>query len=236
MESIKKMNEQKWKSKTDRFVLFFDILGFKNMVSKMTHEDVLIKLNALKKTTYYLENPLELEDRADIREFDEKQTKCVTFSDSIIIFSKGNSYLDAKKILFDAHVMLVHAFRNFIPIKGALSYGEITSDFIDSQYFGQPIIDAYLLHEELNLLSVIVDHNAEKKIHDLGKNADSYNLLKNYRVPMKYGKVDHKLVCLSKPYLSDGIKNLNKLYLLTSGKTRIYIDNTIELLNWGLKE
>ena len=87
------------------------------------------------------------------------------------------------------------------------------------------------------MLSVVVDHNAEKKIFNLGKRADYFNVLRDYQVPMKCGEVKHKLVCFNnEDHLTKGIKDLKKLYLLTSGKPRIYIDNTIELINWRLKE
>lgn len=232
------MDEHKWKNKTDRFVLFFDILGFKDMVNRTDHEDILRKLNALKTVTDYLNSiPKPDEKRIDIKEFEKHQTRSIKFSDSIIIFSKGNTYLDALKITLDAVVILGRAFSNSIPIKGAVSFGEITADFKNALFFGQPIIDAFLLHEELDLLSVVIDHHAEKKFSDLGKKADKYNILKDYKVPMKFGEVNHKLLCINnKKSLTSGIKNLKKLYLQTSGKPRVYLDNTIKLLNWRLKE
>ncbi len=232
------MKEQKWKNKTNRFILFFDILGFKDMVSRSNHDNIFKKLNALKRTSDYLEAlPDSGEKPKSVKTIEKNQTRNITFSDSIIFFSKGDTYLDARKILIDAYLILDTAFRNSIHIKGAISYGLITADFDNSLFFGQPIIDAFLLHEELNLLSVVIDHNAEMKFSSLGKKADNYNVLKDYKVPMKYGKVNHKLVCFNnKKHLTTGIEYLKKLYLLTSGRPRIYIDNTIELLNWRLKE
>ena len=219
-----------WENKTNkRFVAFFDILGFKDMVMKYSHQDVLSKLNLLKKHTLKLENfqwNTEKTKKANINPKPD-QTKSVTFSDSIIFFSHSGTKEDFVKILVDSHTILKVALNNGIAIKGAISFGEITVDFVNSLFFGQPIIDAYLLHEDLHMLDVVLDHNCENQIKTFG-NLEVINLnIRFDKVKMKYGSVKHTIV-VSHATHEERIKVLEELYRITSGKPRMYIDNSLE--------
>lgn len=123
--------------------------------------------------------------------------------------------------------ILKQAFKFQIPIKGAISFGKIT--ITDSVYFGQPIIDAFLLHEELNLYSVISDHNFEKRIQQLSKTLLTEFFVK-YKAPLKSGKINHFVLQPLEKYRDEKILNLKTLYTTVSGKPRQYIDNTIEFI------
>jgi len=216
---------ENWKKKSKRFVLFFDIMGFKDMVARNSHGFVEKKLKTL---TEHLER-IPKEIKFPNIKIERNQTKPISFSDSILIFSRGNQKRDIDKILMDAHRIQLISLRNQIPIKGAISYGDITVDFEKSIFFGQPIIDAFLLHEELQILSVVIDHNATKRINDFKTDPRTgYNLYTG-EVPMRYGKVNHTLLRLSDKSITEGITKLNKLYLTVSGKPRIYIDNTLSI-------
>lgn len=218
-----------WIETTNRFIAFFDIMGFKDLVQKGTHEEVLRKLNILKKTLNYLNNKDAIH-AIEHYSIDLDQTKAITFSDSIIIFSKSDSYNDALKILIDANAILRDALNNSIAIKGAISYGKITVDFNKSLFFGQPIIDAYLLHDELHMLSVIIDHNFEIKITPYIDDP-LYFVIADYRANLKSGKITHKIMKPSaQNEITERISSLDNLYHSVSGKPRAYIDNTIDFL------
>jgi hypothetical protein len=221
------MDNDDWKLTTDRFVAFFDIMGFKDLVLKSSHEDILDKLNKLSKTR------MELDQVNNATSDPEKDpigiTKSFTFSDSIFIFSKTDSVPDVTKLILDCNYILKEAFKFQIPIKGAISFGKITVNRADSIYFGQPIIDAFLLHEELNLYSVISDHNFEKRIQELSPKLFGDFFIK-YKVPLKSGRTYHYMLMPLEQYRSKKILDLEKLYTTVSGKPRQYIDNTIEFI------
>lgn len=226
------MKDKEWINTTERFVAFFDILGFKDLVNRNSHYEILKKLTTLKSTLINLENegPFRIDNNI---EMDLKNnTRSVTFSDSIIIFSKGNTEGDAIKIIYDCNYILKTAIENGISIKGAISFGEITVDFNSNLFFGQALIDSFLLHEDFEMLNVIIDHNAENQIFNLGM----LELLKIYTIvyntPMKYGKVKHKLLKPKDKFIEDRMKSITKLYKNTSGKPRKYIDNTIEYFSF----
>ncbi len=224
-----------WKENNKRFVLFFDILGFKDMVMKDSHKNILNKLKTLKSKANELErfewseNQKEMTDNVNI-EFN--QTRSVTFSDSIIFFSNGDTIADFLKILIDAYSIQKIALENNIAIKGAISYGELTVDFKNSLFFGQPLIDAYLLHEELHVLGIILDHNAESKSKLFYENESIKNSLNFQKVKMKFGMASHTMFGAGDINIIDkNIEKFKNLYKTTSGKHRLYIDNTIDYYN-----
>lgn len=54
-------------------------------------------------------------------------------------------------------------FISKIPFRGSIAYGEMTVDLENSIFFGQPLIDAYLLGEQLQSYGIACHASAEKK-------------------------------------------------------------------------
>lgn len=230
------MNNQDWIKTTPRFVAFFDIMGFKDMVQRNSHNDILEKLEILKNTLKTLEgwNSENIKELEKLN-IEKQQTKSITFSDSIIIFSKGESIKDLNKILIDSYLILNKALNSGIGIKGALSYGEITVDFENHLFFGQPIIDAFQLHDELLLYSAVLDNNIESKILTLGEHNMPENTIINFKAILKSGKIKHKLIRYDLD-TEKAILQLEKLYQSVSGRPRLYIDNTIDFFTETKKD
>jgi hypothetical protein len=225
--------EFNWEKTTSRFIAYFDIMGFKDMVQRSSHEAILGKLESLKKLLSHLEN-VTVDENKELKKINPEkfQTRSVTFSDSIIFFSKGDKLEDLQKITADAYTLLQTALIENIGIKGALAFGQITVDFEKFLFFGQPIIDAYLLHEEIMMYGIALDCTYEAKLKTL---KTTYNfpdsIITSYRVPLKNGKATHKLI---KPYKEEYrkvlTKSLQEIYHTVSGRPRIYIDNTLDFL------
>src|ERR1700744_2479239 len=100
------MAQEDWKITTNRFVAFFDILGFKDLVERSAHAEVVSKLMTLKKALKKLENIYADES---FKKYDMEETKGITFSDSIIIFSKSDTAKDANKILLDSVFLIMES-------------------------------------------------------------------------------------------------------------------------------
>jgi hypothetical protein len=226
---------ENWNNTENRFVAFFDILGFKDLVENNTHLNVLDKLYSLKKTLSHIEDPTNNKGLAE-KEMDKDQTKVITFSDSIIVFSKSDKYNDALKVIYDAYNIVRDSVEKGIPIKGSIAYGQITVDFNKSLFFGKPIIDAYLLHEELQMITAIFHHSFEVKIQEYIDELIGC-VFSDYKANLKSGRVTHAVM---HPY--DGaaivkhIEELTKIYKFVSGRSRLYIDNTIEFLKSKVQE
>jgi len=219
---------EKWKIKQERFIAFFDIMGFKDLVQKNSHENIVDKLSNLRSNMAQINKVKNAKLFEDFG-VENSQTKWITFSDSLIIFSKGNELKDLIKIIVEASYILFTSIQDGLPIKGAISCGTLTVDFENSMFFGQSLIDAYLLHDELEMYNAIIDHSAEAKIKSFGDVPILKKMITNYRVPMRSGRITHQVLKpINEEYLKKYLDSVEKLYTTVSGRPRIYIDNSLD--------
>lgn len=156
--------------------------------------------------------------------------KSITFSDSILFITKDESLSDLLFLSSILGIFQIAAIQGGFPAKGAISFGRLTADFQSSIFYGQPLIDAYLLQEQLSYYGVVIDNEAEAKIIDsLSKNEIKQELIEEHfhriPTPFKSGKVYHynvRLRNLTQNQISD-------MYKTVSGGVRKYVDNTIEM-------
>lgn len=226
-----------WKTTTDRFVGFFDIMGFKDIVQRKSHDEILSLMNKLNEEII---QPIESvsyikkNNKGKARKLPTPIIRPVIFSDSILLISTSNTELDLILITCFTTYVIDHCLEIGLPIKGAISFGKFTADFEKSIYFGQPLIDAYLLQDELLMYGAVFDHTAESFIHKNQLIDDLANVIQIYKVPLKSGKVTHYLADWLSSYdePKDMLSKTNKLYHSVSGKSRIYVDNTIDYVNY----
>lgn len=220
-------NNSNWKIQTKRYVAFLDILGFKDYVLRHGIDDVYKRLQTL--------NALRPEDDSSDYDYEEgKRIKFTIFSDSIFIFSKDDSFTNLRHFLTYVKRVMRMALRAEIPLKGAIAYGDIIVDEEQNLFCGQPIIDAYLLEEDLQYMGVVFHHTFEEpyeKLSDLQYNrVDGW--IKEIPTPFKYGNRIHLNlkypVAGAKIYNFFGIVKNQRFY--SSGDARKYVDNTLEML------
>jgi len=220
-----------WKPTCKRFVAFLDIMGFKDMVLRNSHEDVYKMLKSFSPAVA----AVEWAAKRDLKAKDTKATtRPVIFSDSIILISSDDSKEAANDILFNVRWIFYNAILREIPIKGAIAYGEQTADFKKSLHFGKPLIDAYELQNEILLYSAVLHHTMEKRIIELNmiEIVNDDNIFK-YPVPMKAGKITHYIVDWTwSDIREEQIDMLSGLYYIISGTPRLYVDNTLDFVRW----
>ncbi len=240
-----KNTKTNWIPTDKRFVAFFDILGFKDMVMRFSHNEIYSKLSEISKTKKWLENLANSSDVED--EVGNGDIYTVSFSDSFVIFSKTDDAENFKFFLVAIRWFFAKAIDNNIPLKGGIAHGEISINKSEQIYFGQPIIDAYLIEEDVNYLGIASHYTIDKYI------SENYNSLPmnfidkvvfDCPTPLKSGKIDHKnidwFIMLSvldsmkdksKNEKTDAIKNVITSFRLTSsGSPRRYVDNTLDVL------
>ena len=119
--------------------------------------------------------------------------------------------------------LLMYSTEKRIAFKGAISKGNLTADSGKQLYFGQPLIDAYLLSEEILMYGVIIHHTVEKDI-------DSHSVLfVNKKVPLRTGQSYHYII----NWFENKGRAQNALNIIredVSGSPRRYIDNTLWLM------
>ena len=117
-----------------------------------------------------------------------------------------------------------------IPLKGALAEGDITCDMVKQLFFGQALIDAYLLEENIQYYGIVVHHSAEQSVKNYAT-----EIFKNNLVPLKSGKINHyELVWY------DGCEDvklgLERIRLSVSDSPRKYVDNTNNIIDEFIKQ
>ncbi len=201
----------------ERFVIFLDIMGFKDRVARSSHKDILQVLQEL--SNFISENiPQE-----------EEGLMFTMFSDSIIILSSDKTEETFKKIVNIASKVVEKAIEIGLPIKGALACGECT--VINSNkplYFGQNIIDAYVLEESIEIYGVALHNTVEKLAVDMAKES---SLVFDYKVKLKKSTSNHYIVSWFANDITRSEHNLLEIRKTVSDSPRRYIDYTLDCIN-----
>lgn len=163
-----------------------------------------------------------------------------------MIFSKNLDKDNFYTFLASTRWIFAKAIESNIPIKGSISCGEVSLNKEEQIYFGQPIIDAYLLQEEVNHIGIVahntidvfVENNPSFRVADKIK---LESLLLESKVPLKTGQLTHTFLNWFTYVIPDNKRNtnrvekrtivielLNKFKLNSSGDPRKYSDNTID--------
>jgi hypothetical protein len=207
-----------WQATTNRFVGFFDMLGFKDFCHRSPHEKVLDRARLIKQAVAQLNLP-----DAD----EPNRLRAILFSDSVLVVTEDLSESSADQILVAGEWLIYHFVSEGILAKGVLKAGLFTADFDDSIFCGRPLIDAFVLHDELDACAALLHHTAERGIWELGPGT-KVSLPNRVPVALKNGNVNHCVIdwrANLKP--SEAIGKLEKLYTTVSGTSRRYVDNTL---------
>lgn len=135
------------------------------------------------------------------------------------------------------HVSMMFEF----PLKGVIAQSEFSYDKEDELYLGKPLVDAYLLQDQVKYYGVVVHNSAEKTIKDYRLRLYPYV---NTEVNIDKARVRHYHLCwnfLNKDLREDDLTDTCEVWLDTiaervSGYTRVYIDNTIRIMRQDMDE
>ena len=228
---------------TEQFVVFLDILGFKERVFRNNHEAIekdlrelneeIIQLvnssmdNAMEETRVAVVNDEEGgQEQRSIRQETGTPIQLAQFSDSIVLFSNDVSTTSLNRIASVASKIMNASLSKGFPLKGALAQGTMTNDPQKQLFFGRALIDAYLLEEELHYYGIAIHHSAEGMVVSNGDK----NIFKDNNIFLKSGRIRHYEVCWYQK--NDAIEEyLNCIRTTVSGQPRKYIDNTLTLIN-----
>ncbi len=237
-----------WDETTERYVAFLDIMGFSDLIYRNEH--LVVKEKMTKLSTL-------VDDLIDKNEPDS--VKSIIFSDSILIISKNAEKESLHSLLFVLQNFFVHCLINKIPLKGAVSKGLFTANFKSSLFFGQPLIDAYKLEEELQMYGILLDHRTET---DIDKYCDDEHDFESSclrsLIPTKNGLITHisinwifwanaldRVEEITDENIDEFEPGMNpavavdlirKFYSDMSGYPRKYLDNTIKYINENCKQ
>lgn len=201
----------------DRFVLFLDIMGFKDRVARHKHEEVLDDLLKLQKTI-----------STSLAKYKESGVQITLFSDSILLFSPDTEKSSLRSLAQVAKDIMQESISYNIPIKGALAKGKVTCDVSKQLFFGQALIDAYLLQENTKYYGILVHHTAEADAED------QKEYFRDVKAYLRSGRINHYELNWYYDHDENSDAVRKSLYLLrqsVSDEPRKYIDNTLDILD-----
>lgn len=220
-----------WEQDAERLILYADVMGFKSRVMTKKHEVLKKEFLDFRKAWDTRVKPLKLNDFL----------KFVQFSDSMMIIVQGTDW-KMFNLLTKASIALMQiAMEKKFPIKGAVAQG-IFGFYADKQlYFGQPLCDAAILHDQLKFYGIAVHHSAEKTVKMYASEQLPYSKTPIF---IDKGRVCHYHLCWNlqdKTYQSKDITERCKQWLRlieesVSGEPRMYVDRTEEVLDNDSKE
>jgi len=220
--------DKDWQITAERYVVYIDIMGFKNMVAAQPPSAIYNMMKVINSSR-------DSSAKIGLVVAQEKMKfliKSTTYSDSIMLYSRDSSPVSLNLILLATSRLVADLFEKRIPHKGAIACGVMTLDDENSIFFGQPLIDAYLLQEELHFYGVVMHHTAELKL----TKETQMGLMVQYDCPLKNGGVNHKAVIPiflhyhfqeQDPPKHQAVQDgLTSMYFMASGHLRKYYDNT----------
>lgn len=228
---------RKWENTTERYVCFLDIMGFKDRLIRNGHDSILSEVEEffghIKKTINEFIDSIK-NDEVLKSVFGPIEIKHITFSDSILLITGGKNKRDLTLLILVSAFVLEKSFQMKFPIKGALAKGLFTADFEKNIFLGQPLVDAFILQEDLQYYGVIANRDVEKDIN-LNFESEKYEkLVFSLETPMKGYKTKHSNITI----IPNGLEKstLNNLYYSVDGKARVYVDNTIQMYEKMISE
>ena len=139
-----------------RYVAHFDMLGFKTAVLR-NQKEAWGALSDLQACMSKIERMglIDLSKGETI----EDRVKCYIFSDSILMFTLGDSRADLMSILIFASQLFGDSLHACVPLRGGIAFGDFLVDLDLHLFCGVPFVRAYELGERAQWSGIVVDDN-----------------------------------------------------------------------------
>ncbi len=228
-----------------RLIAIFDIIGFKERVKENSHKIIYDELKKIKdnlKTDEMLDKFFIKADKVHAKKrgleppIKKSVIQHLLFSDTILFISDDVDF-GLISMIHKSKQLVSHCLKNEIPIKGCIATGDVSYNKTDDIIFGKPIIDAFLLAEEMKFMGIILDRSMEENI-ELFRSIDYNHYVLYDKVPLKSGKINHyyielkdtwKLENFTENHDEEVYKGIKKMYQSVNSGPRQYYDNTLDL-------
>lgn len=173
-------------SRDIRFVAHIDILGMSTIVEKDADEAwrMLSDLVGVRdRVGNYEIEFLESNERVLVSE----AIRTVTFSDTIILFSKGASDTELRAMVILATEFLHKAMCLCVPVRVGLALGTFFFDIDQSMYAGPALIEAYRVGESAQWVGISLAKSLEDNAKRLGLKSGQNDVIVEWQLPVKGG-------------------------------------------------
>lgn len=215
----------------EKFVLYLDIMGFKERVNKTKIEELKKQLLLFKTKNNKLKPLLEGGNTK------ETLINMAQFSDSMILVTRNSNEDDLNRISKAAAILMQTALETGFALRGAIAKGHMVFDTINQLFFGKALVDAYLLEEELGYYGIAFHESMEESILNAIQNKREMPI-EDIAIPLKKGKSEHYHIAWHKlkanfqkgDISTQAIEWLKNLRKTVSGNPRVYLDNTLAII------
>jgi hypothetical protein len=171
-----------------RFVVHIDILGMSSLVAKDPELawDLLSRLVEARKEAHA--TSLTFLDSAETVATPQ-HVQAVTFSDTIVLFSKGATINDLRTILVMATQLLSKALHLCVPIRVGVAVGTFFFNLDESMYAGPALIEAYSLGESAQWIGIVTSQEVHRRALEAKLQSGSSNVVALAEIPVDGGAI-----------------------------------------------
>jgi hypothetical protein len=186
-----------------RFVAFIDILGFKEMVYKTTHEKLVERFNKIFQMIIAISNSkkgiITKGEKAFI-DTSDVFNNVFFISDSIFLWTDTNTVKEFIDLIIVVYRLLDAGIKNNIPLRGGLSYGDFfyqlnsnnsSKQNVYTTMMGKALTQAYELERNTDWFGCTIDNLCFEYLNPIDKDkiinyiSNEQLLIIKYPVPFK---------------------------------------------------
>lgn|GEM_PF-6897049 len=178
----------------DCFVAFLDILGFREIVGKNSHDELTHIYDHFERS---INSGIERHKKEiPSVKLDDQYIGCTIVSDSIILWTKRANSDSFLKMIGEVRSILIGGLMNGIPLRGDIARGSFSfkNGLLGSTYFGKALTEAYSLETIQNWSGAIIQEGIFEDF--VNENTISARILRefpimieSYPVPLKGNQV-----------------------------------------------
>ena len=209
-----------WELTCNRYVGFFDFMGFTKLVKQMgnDHGKIYHKMINLREVLNDVEKMKPDESLPSVHNI----IKIYQFSDSIVVIAKDDSDISNLFITLTSYKLFFAALRDEMVLRGAIARGQVTADIEKEFFYGDAIIDAVKLESAQKWYGVSF-HPTAKMNGGNDKNIpkmDDYHvpLTVEYQVPLKNMNYPNQLTVINWPIVAEKIEDIHNALKPFDGK------------------
>ena len=169
-----------------RLVAHIDILGMSTLIRRdlASAWGVLSDLVNVRDDAREFEYEfLDKNERLKVSEI----VKMVTFSDTLLAFTKGDSDIEVKSMLILVSHIFHQALCKCVPIRAGIAVGEFWVNFDKSMYCGPAMLEAYEIGEASQWLGIVLSKAMGERAKAQKMTSGKHPFIVDWNVPLKSG-------------------------------------------------
>jgi hypothetical protein len=169
-----------------RFVVHIDVLGMSALVEKDPELawSLLSRLVEARKDAH--STSLTFLDTAETVATPQ-HVHAVTFSDTIVLFSRGATLNDLRTILVMATQLLSKALHLCVPVRVGIAVGTFFFNLDESMYAGPALIEAYRLGESAQWIGIVTSQEVYRRASEAKLQSGSSEVVSPAEIPVDGG-------------------------------------------------